>query len=1122
MEKQMIFHVLGIDETRDESLIKKAYRELLKEFHPEEDPEGFKRLREAYEAAIELSRRQDEEQEEEKEKTEVDLWIDRVDNLYQDILNRASVEKWDQILRDPVCDALDTSLEAREKMLVYLMDHTYLPQDIWKVLDHRLQILRDLEALKQQFPVNFLEFIKHNVENQEFLDYGLFQVLDPETLDADAYIRHYLDAKRLLDQGEPGESCSRDLDDLKAFGLYHPYEDVERIRLVQYQSRQETDEEEGRRLMEKSEAMGHQLEACCPNDVYLLIFLAAAKWNLEKRDEANRIWTRILEINPNHYTAKMGIIQYLMEEKEFTKAKELLMDLLEVDGQNERLLGYMDQINEWMIQDYRAKAEDENSGEEERLENRLELCWCLFQSGDPEEAAAILEQMEPTQKLSYSYYNLYGRLLYKMENYEKALPYLQHWLELIHETVDDGSKENQKRISREPRAYHIIGGCLYQLGRQEEAEEAVRKAAECAANEDDQLSCLQYLSYIMFMAKKYERSIDVSDEILEMNSGYYPAYLQRQESCFELKKGQQVIDDYYNAIEIYGGYYKPYLLAAKVFFFVDQFEDAQKVFERARENQVEFSDEMKNYEVKVLRNLAASTDEREELIQKCQKIIDELNPEATDLEDRSELEFEIAVLYWDLNELDEALRHLRTAMEQNPERMQYRMVCGHIYLDKKEYQKAIQEYGKAREEYEDSPSLYYNLGVCYEKLKQTNQAMENFRKVLELDDKYRDTNEKLGDFYWDEYETTFREADLEKALEYMTKQLEARENCYYLIERGRVYMHASRFEEAIADFEKALEYVPDDWAAYNNMGYCYKVLRQYEKSIEMYEKSIEVLKEEKNLLPYSNMADIYEILGDFEKSVWCYEKDLEWFPNRMSFWEEIGKLYSYMGNTKKALEAFGKNPDDEDYFNNVGDMWSRQGNEKKAFESYLKAFRKKGIRDLHTWEMMGDYFRDNLGQCQKAIFCYKKALSLADNDRTRYLLEKDLTFAYFQLGKKDKAKQHAQKAIEYFKKSGQGELEDYLNFKAYGPARKGIFGRLYLAMGETEKGLKLLEEMDQGYLCKSCRAKGCYDKYYFLGLYYRMEKRYDEALEAFEKGLALRPHSIELKRCVEEMRKIRR
>ena len=56
----------------------------------------------------------------------------------------------------------------------------------------------------------------------------------------------------------------------------------------------------------------------------------------------------------------------------------------------------------------------------------------------------------------------------------------------------------------------------------------------------------------------------------------------------------------------------------------------------------------------------------------------------------------------------------------------------------------------------------------------------------------------------------------------MTRQLALDKSCYYYVERGRIYMQASRFAEAIEDFREAIALRPDDWAAYNNAGCCYK------------------------------------------------------------------------------------------------------------------------------------------------------------------------------------------------------------------------------------------------------------------------------------------------------------
>ena len=51
MSNQPCWAILGIEPTEDQQVIRQAYRKLLPTFHPESDPAGFKRLREAYEQA---------------------------------------------------------------------------------------------------------------------------------------------------------------------------------------------------------------------------------------------------------------------------------------------------------------------------------------------------------------------------------------------------------------------------------------------------------------------------------------------------------------------------------------------------------------------------------------------------------------------------------------------------------------------------------------------------------------------------------------------------------------------------------------------------------------------------------------------------------------------------------------------------------------------------------------------------------------------------------------------------------------------------------------------------------------------------------------------------------------
>ena len=56
---EFCFDVLGIAPTKDETIIKKAYRKLLHSVNPEDDMQGFQRLRGAYEEACRYAKQKE-------------------------------------------------------------------------------------------------------------------------------------------------------------------------------------------------------------------------------------------------------------------------------------------------------------------------------------------------------------------------------------------------------------------------------------------------------------------------------------------------------------------------------------------------------------------------------------------------------------------------------------------------------------------------------------------------------------------------------------------------------------------------------------------------------------------------------------------------------------------------------------------------------------------------------------------------------------------------------------------------------------------------------------------------------------------------------------------------------
>ena len=143
--------ILGISKTNNKSKIKIAYIEKLKQNHPEENPEGFKRVRKAYEDALKsvVKVEVDTQEKSSMEENFIGEWLDKVKKLYSNFIFRVNVDKWKELFDDDICFQIDSRDEAGEKLLIFLMENYYIPYDVWKLIDEYFYICDNEQQLKK-------------------------------------------------------------------------------------------------------------------------------------------------------------------------------------------------------------------------------------------------------------------------------------------------------------------------------------------------------------------------------------------------------------------------------------------------------------------------------------------------------------------------------------------------------------------------------------------------------------------------------------------------------------------------------------------------------------------------------------------------------------------------------------------------------------------------------------------------------------------------------------------------------------------------------------------------------------------------------------------------------------
>ncbi len=1125
MDKRLAFQILGLSETKEEEKIRQAYLSRLKGTNPEDDPEGFKRLREAYEEALRLTR-QREEVEEEEPQDETGVWMQRVRKAYRDIFQRRDLQVWRDLFEDPVCVGFDTFLEARGKILDFFSGHSFLPQTIWRLLDQVFHVMEDFDVLKEEFHVNFLKHIEYHLNTEDFLDYGLFEEgedgYEPENdEDTDEYIKEFFQIRSCLEEDDT-KGVLQALSDICRHGLYHPYEDVERLRY--FIRKKET---------EKGRSLAERLIENYPEDSYVQVWTGKIFYDTGDEMRGYELWRAVLEKEPDYYMAKYFAVFYLVKQEDWYQAGKYIHDLIKVNRRDEELLELQKKIDSelvWRLREALDKGEayEDVAGKE----LRILLGWRLFDLERYEDVLSLLAE-DGEIETEEDGLELKAWSFYRLERYEEAIPVYEAHLTCVNANKDD----DEKKASKAAQSHRLLGVCLFALGKRKEGERETRTAIAMEADERTRLDCKYYLADRYLFFKEYEAATEACDELLAEDEGYYPAYLVRQEACYHLGKAQQVVDDYYRAIEIFDGFYRPYFYAAAVFYDHRQYKDALGVIEKAHENQVEFSKNLRFQEAKILRMLSENEEERKRPLEILDALITETeddpvppDPEDRDAIDRAELVFERGLLYEADGKMEGAIALVREAIKMDSEEPYYTLVLGNLLRDIDQFDKALEQYKKVEEVYHHA-EFYFGMGVCCQAAEDWTQAISYFAKAVEKDEFYRDTNLRLYRCFEKRYCIEYKQADYDNALTYINKQLEVTEaRGYRLWDRGFLYNDAMETALALADYEEALETIDeaDRYIVLQNIGYTYKSDRQFAKAYEAYKKAVECM-EPKNASPkgYLGMAECRQKMRDYAKAIALCREGLAIFPDNEDLWDILSDCYEETGRLQEAKEVEAQRArqvgNTTAYRDHLSFIYLKEGSGKTALWTLYKVSEKRLEKSEEDREELAQLYEDWGGRLseihnyEEAVKKYEASVALRKEGWDRFDGERYLAQNYYMMGNYEEAKKHAGKALECMKQRNTTP-EDYISYYGYVPVRLGHMAWIYLALGEKEKARSYFERMEQIRPCSGCRYSKCFESTLWQGYYYYTEKEYERAQMLLKETLETNFDALEAKFLLDKIK----
>lgn len=889
MDSKNIWDVLGIKETKNEEEIRKAYRDKLVYVNPEDNPEGFMQLRKAYEAAL-RSVHEKPGKMPDVTKNDVDLWIDKVSDVYNSLESRRNADCWRKLFKDDICTGLDTNLEAREKLLRFLMDHYYLPHGIWKLIEKEFDIIADKEQLYEIFPRSFIDYVVSQITIEDFLDYSLFNPKSGE--DADEYIKTYFRLKAAADE-KKADDCQKIIDEIDKYETYHPYEDVEKIRYYLLTDR-----------VPEAADLAEPLFSYQDNP-YIMTACALVKNKQKNYDDAAEIFQKVLKDYPRYYMAKMGLIECLYGQKKYKEAKELVIDILDDNLYDQTAYEYMVEINNNLISGYREAIAQGKDGDNNKI--KLEMAWCLYQNNEFDKYIEILEELPASVRHEYDFINLHGRVYLAAGKYNEALDKLKLWLKTILKTERNDSEESKKRYARLGHAYYFVGICYINLQKYDEAEIYLKKSIEAEEKINDKLMSMERLAYTYIKAKKFLECIKICEEIIGISREYYPAYLLRQEAYYELGNDQEAINDYYRAVEIYPGFIRPYLFAIKVFIKHGQYDDAKKVIEAVKKVGLD-SNEFRLLCIRLTRLKQENTkEERIEAIKACEELKKMLQTENNDIEDTTEVDYELAMLYVQEKEYEKAAAATDEIINKKPGEDYYKFLKGQLLRKAGKYDQAVVVLTGLLDKHPDTDKLYYEIGCCYLDQGRMKQALVYFVRTAKINHAYNDVNSKITDIYRHLLKNTGKMEYYEAALPYADKQIELIQDAYTYTQRGLLNLDAYELDKAISDFNIALEYRPDHHIIYNNIGVSYILMRDMDKAIQYLKKSVSLAAIGRDKpYPFFNLARAYYITEEYDKSLEYYELLHGTYPENPYYIEKIIDIYKIKRDIQNSITYVNK------------------------------------------------------------------------------------------------------------------------------------------------------------------------------------------------------------------------
>ncbi|OOB78741.1 MAG: hypothetical protein BEN18_06285 [Epulopiscium sp. Nuni2H_MBin001] len=961
-----VLEILDMTELVDEENVKVAYRKRLKTVNPEDDAEGFKQLRQAYEMALDMLKEVPTITSF-NELTDLEQWLEEVKEVYNCFPKRLDIKQWRRLFENDICQGLDTVNEAREALLIFCMANYRVPHEVWELMDITFDIVADSEVLCETFPEHYVEFLVNEItEAIDWLDYSSFSgepYADYDTYINSAFKLHYR---------ENEEQARQHIKDMDSCNVLSPWGESCKLGFYTFSNNEEDME------------VALKIETYLRQHVDMQVLPYLIQFSMARRNFTQAILdcNILLSENPNHHSANYYLSYCYVEMERLDEAEEIIQKLMKFQMTNSTVELYF-KLNRLRVDDRKKRLElnpDDNN-----LKAELAFNYLNIRDINSAFAIAIGMKIEPDD---HQYDELFASVYYELGEFDKAKDYAAFALE------EQLSKGDDAKIAA---AYEKVAMIAYHYGLDTDNEEYYREAIDylnkSLSLDIDKHSNSRikiYIALTYYQLEEYETCVQTCKGLDD-----YMAYKILLRAYYKLNNSHQVWETYKHLIETNA--YDPLSYIIILNMAIDMWDNglALEVLEhldKLGEHKDLSDDELEFVKLRVQLLFKPNMRKSDvgELIGGMTKIYnrvrkkDDKMPKYLNVIHLERARFDLF-----LNKYDKVLEHLERfkqagiATKLEPS---YYMLKTEALIEAQQYEVAYEIYCEALQKYPMHMGFLKGMSQCCYNLDYDDEAIDYLEQVITLGAGYATEYYQLMTLYRIKFSIWNDINFYSKAVHYGEKLLEQDQSATTYFVLTKTYEQGNDYNNIIVSATKALEMsqeleIGEIVYLKATLATTYRLIKDYDNCIELAE---ELIDSGYSWEAYNNLVKCYIHKQQYGRAIhWLKEEALIKGTN----WEKIWQIYHIQGMTKEAkvahMEMLRLPADKAKLYKASGEYFLATQNYEQAilqFDRALTANSDKHFKEIILTNLAFTYYA--LGDVQNTNMVLENYLETIENYNT--------------------------------------------------------------------------------------------------------------------------------------------